>query len=46
MLVFMNVFVGIVDDLHTSSVSDRSSGVNTLLKKNCSRYLQRERERK
>ena len=29
MLVFMNVCVGIVDDLHTSSVSERSSGVNT-----------------
>ena len=35
-----------VDDLHTSSVSDRSSGINTLPKRNCSRYTsQRERER-
>ena len=36
-----------VDDLHTSSVSDRSSGIYTLLKRNCSRYTsQRERKRR
>ena len=34
-----------VDDLHTLSMSDRSSGVNTLLKRNCSKYTShRERE--
>ena len=42
MFVCMNVCVGRVDDLHTSSVSERSSGVNTFLKKNC--FRERERE--
>ena len=41
--MYMNVCVGIVDDLHTSSVSERSSGVNTFLKKNCLRDKERER---
>ena len=40
------VCVGVCSyDLHTPSVLDRSSGVNTLLKRNCSIYLQREKER-